>query len=114
MKKIIFNVLIFFISSVILYLLLFIYFFFTFEKDFKNNFDFQSLENLNFYKKYSKKVHHLRQPSDINLLYKKQDLLFNKLNKLSFAKSVVGRACNFLKLIFRFLYNPDIIRLLFD
>ncbi|MBD46474.1 MAG: hypothetical protein CMM36_03090 [Rhodospirillaceae bacterium] len=63
MKKLIFNVLIFFVSSVILYLLVFIYFFFTFEKDFKitkENFNFQSLENLNFYKKYSKKVNHLR------------------------------------------------------
>ena len=76
MKKLIFNVLIFFISSVILYLLVFIYFFFTFEKDFKYN--FQSLENLNFYKEYSKKVHHLRpehllrQLSDTNLLDKKK------------------------------------------
>ena len=76
MKKFIFNVLIFFISSIILYLLVFIYFFFTFEKNFKNNFDFQSLENLNFYKKYSKKVHHLIrfEPSDINSVDKKKQL----------------------------------------
>ena len=89
MKKFIFNVLIFFISSIILYLLVFIYFFFTFEKNFKNNFDFQSLENLNFYKKYSKKVHHLRQPSDINLLDKKKDLLFNKLNNSTSDKTIL-------------------------
>ena len=93
MKKLIFNVLIFFISSVILYLLVFIYFFFTFEKDFKYN--FQSLENLNFYKEYSKKVHHLRhehllrQFSDTNLLDKKKDLLFNKLNNSTSDKIIL-------------------------
>ena len=65
MKKLIFYVLSFFISFIILYLLIFTYSFFTFEKDFKYN--FQSLENLNFYKKYSKKVNHLRgiEPSDL-------------------------------------------------
>jgi len=93
MKKLIFNVLIFFISSVILYLLVFIYFFFTFEKDFKYN--FQSLENLNFYKEYSKKVHHLRpehllrQLSDTNLLDKKKGLLFNKLNNSTSDKIIL-------------------------
>ncbi len=93
MKKLIFNVLIFFISSVILYLLVFIYFFFTFEKDFKYN--FQSLENLNFYKEYSKKVHHLRpehllrQFSDTNLLDKKKGLLFNKLNNSTSDKIIL-------------------------
>ena len=74
MRKLIFYVLSFFISFAILYLLLFSYFFFTFEKDFKYN--FQSLENLNFYKKYSKKVHHLIrfEPSDINSVDKKKQL----------------------------------------
>ena len=91
MKKLIFNILIFFVSSVILYLLVFIYFFFTFEKDFKitkENFNFQSLENLNFYKKYSKEVHHLRRPSDIDSLDKK-DVLFNKLNNATSDKVIL-------------------------
>ena len=88
MKKFIFNVLIFFISSIILYILVFIYFFFTFEKDFKNNFYFQSLENLNFYKKYSKEVHHLRKPSDIESLNKKE-VLFNKLNNSTSDKTIL-------------------------
>ena len=78
MRKLIFYVFTFFVSSVILYLLVFTYFFFTFEKDFKYNFNFQSVENLNFYKKYSKKVHHLRKPSDIESPNKKE-VLFKKL-----------------------------------
>ena len=76
MKKFIFYVLSFFIPFVIIYLLVFAYFFFTFEKNFKYN--FQSLENLNFYKKYSKKINHLRGVSVINSVDKK-DLLFSKL-----------------------------------
>jgi len=88
MKKLIFYVLSFFISFVILYLLVFTYFFFTFEKDFKYN--FQSLENLNFYKKYSKKVNHLRgiEPSNIDTLDKKEQL-FNKLNNSTSDKTIL-------------------------
>ena len=89
MKKLIFYVLSFFISFVILYLLVFTYFFFTFEKDFKYN--FQSLENLNFYKKYSKKVNHLRgiEPSDTDSLDKKKQL-FSKLKRHGLVSSSRG------------------------
>ncbi len=105
MKKLIFNVLIFFISSVILYLLVFIYFFFTFEKDFKYN--FQSLQNLNFYKKYSKKVNHLRiEPSDINSLDKK-DLLFNKLNNSASDKTILFQGDSWFEQINRFQKVKD-------
>ena len=102
MKKLIFYVLSFFISFVILYLLVFTYFFFTFEKDFKYN--FQSLENLNFYKKYSKKVNHLRginwaeiygaryiagiKSSDIDS-FDKKELLFSKLNNPTSGKTIL-------------------------
>ena len=102
MKKLIFNVLIFFVSFAILYLLVFTYFFFTFEKEFKYN--FQSLENLNFYKKYSKKVNHLRginwaeiygaryiagiKSSDIDS-FDKKELLFSKLNNPTSGKTIL-------------------------
>ena len=86
MKKFIFYVLSFFIPFVIIYLLVFAYFFFTFEKNFKYN--FQSLENLNFYKKYSKKINHLRGVSVINSVDKK-DLLFSKLGNSTSDKVIL-------------------------
>ena len=105
MKKLIFYILSFFISFVILYLLVFTYFFFTFEKDFKYN--FQSLENLNFYKKYSKKVNHLRiEPSDIDLLDKKE-LLFNKLNNSISDKTILFQGDSWFQKINKFQKVKD-------
>ena len=111
MKKLIFYVLSFFISSVILYLLVFIYFFFTFEKDFKYN--FQSLENLNFYKKYSKKVNHLRgsdtgsiEPSDIDSFDKKEQL-FNKLNNSTSDKTILFQGDSWFEQINQFQKVKD-------
>ena len=86
MKKLIFNVLIFFVSFAILYLLVFTYFFFTFEKDFKYN--FKSLENLNFYKKYSKKVNHLRFKPKFKL-NSTQEQLFTILNESANSKTIL-------------------------
>jgi hypothetical protein len=105
MKKLIFYVLSFFISFVILYLLVFTYFFFTFEKDFKYN--FQSLENLNFYKKYSKKVNHLRiEPSDIDSLDKKEQL-FNKLNNSTSDKIILFQGDSWFQQINQFQKVKD-------
>ena len=111
MKKLIFNVLIFFVSSVILYLLVFIYFFFTFEKDFKitkENFNFQSLENLNFYKKYSKEVHHLIKigPSGVDLLDKKEQL-FSKLNNSTSNKTILFQGDSWFQQIYKYQKVKD-------
>jgi len=95
MKKFIFIFLSFFLSLIFIYLFLFIYYYLTYENKFKYN--FQSLQNLNFYKKYSKKVNHLRyevatlqpdldpldQTTKRNILYYGEDLLFNVLNDSS-------------------------------
>jgi hypothetical protein len=106
MKKLIFYVLSFFISFVILYLLVFTYFFFTFEKDFKYN--FQSLENLNFYKKYSKKVNHLRgiEPSDIDSFDKKEQL-FSKLNNSTSDKTILFQGDSWFQQINRYQKVKD-------
>ena len=99
MKKLIFYVLSFFISFVILYLLVFTYFFFTFEKDFKYN--FQSLENLNFYKKYSKKVNHLRiDHTHIDALYTSEQL-FIKLNNSTSDKTILFQGDSWFQQIYR-------------
>ena len=95
MKKFIFIFLSFFLSLISVYLFIFIFYYSTLENNFKYN--FQSSENLNFYKKYSKKVNHLRyevatlqrdldpldQTTKRNILYYGEDLLFNVLNDSS-------------------------------
>ena len=68
------------ISIIIIYIALFFYTFFNFNNEFK--YTFQSLENLNFHEKYSKKIHHLRAELKLNTLFKKskvEDLLFTTI-----------------------------------
>ena len=70
-------------SIILIYIVLFIYTFFNFDKDFK--YTFKSSENLNFHQKYSKKLHHIRDEITLNLLFKKpkvQDLLFTTINNI--------------------------------
>lgn len=88
MKKIVFSLLTLIVSLTLLYFLLFIYFLFSFEKDFKNSTKFHSTETLNFYKKYSDKINHLRLPGDLNHIYGTNNLLFNSLNE-SISKNVI-------------------------
>ena len=70
-------------SIILIYIVLFIYTFFNFDKDFK--YTFKSSENLNFHQKYSKKLHHIRDEITLNLLFKKpkvEDLLFTTINNI--------------------------------
>ena len=68
------------VSIFLLYTLVFIYTFFNFNNEFK--YTFKSLESLNFHEKYSKKIHHIRAETDLNLLFKRprvEDLLFTTI-----------------------------------
>ena len=70
-------------SIILIYIVLFIYTFFNFDKDF--GYTFKSSENLNFHQKYSKKLHHIRDEITLNLLFKKpkvEDLLFTTINNI--------------------------------
>ena len=74
----------------LIYIIFFIYFFFNFENEFKHT--FKSLENLNFHKKYSNMVHHIRDEVILDSLYKKsklEDLLFTKISKLEDKEIIV-------------------------
>ena len=68
---------------ILIYIVLFIYTFFNFDKNF--GYTFKSSENLNFHQKYSKKLNHIRDEITLNLLFKKpkvQDLLFTTINNI--------------------------------
>ena len=70
-------------SIILIYIVLFIYTFFNFDKNF--GYTFKSSENLNFHQKYSKKLHHIRDEITLILLFKKpkvQDLLFTTINNI--------------------------------
>ena len=70
-------------SIILIYIVLFIYTFFNFNKDF--GYTFKSSENLNFHQKYSKKLHHIRDEITLILLFKKpkvEDLLFTTINNI--------------------------------
>ena len=73
-----------FLTSIFaVYLMLFIYTFFNFDNEFKHS--LKSLEILNFHEKYSKKIHHIRDESVLNSLFKKpqvEDLLFSTVNEI--------------------------------
>ena len=78
------------VSIAIIYVILFIHTFFNLHHEFAYN--FKSLENLNFHKKYSKKIHHLRDEPQLNALWKKakvEDLLFTTINKLEDKEMIV-------------------------
>ncbi len=71
------------LAFLFLYLLLFIYTFNNLEDEFK--YVFKSKENLEFHKKYSKKLHHIRDESalkEILVKPKKENLLFDEITKL--------------------------------
>ena len=77
-------------SIFIIYITLFIYTFFNFHNEFR--YAFKSLENLNFHKKHSKTIHHIRDEPTLNSLFKKskvEDLLFTTINKLEDKSMIV-------------------------
>jgi len=77
-------------SIILIYIVLFIYTFFNFNKDFR--YTFKSSENLNFHQKYSKKLHHIRDEIALDLLFKKpkvEDLLFTTINNIEDKEVIV-------------------------
>ena len=77
-------------SIILIYIVLFIYTFFNFDKNF--GYTFKSSENLNFHQKYSKKLHHIRDEITLNLLFKKpkvEDLLFTTINNIEDKEVIV-------------------------
>ena len=77
-------------SLAIIYFVLFTHTFLNLESSF--GWTFKSSENLNFHEKYSKKVHHIREESVLNWLWKKpktEDLLFTTINEISDKKIIV-------------------------
>ena len=67
----------------LIYILLFFYHFFNFKNEFP--YTFNSLDNLNFHQKYSKRMHHLREEFVLDWLWKKpkvEDLMFTSINKI--------------------------------
>ena len=77
-------------SIILIYIVLFIYTFFNFDKNF--GYTFKSSENLNFHQKYSKKLHHIRDEITLNLLFKKpkvEDLLFTTINNIEDKEIIV-------------------------
>ena len=77
-------------SIILIYIVLFIYTFFNFDKEFE--YTFKTSENLNFHQKYSKKLHHIRDEITLNLLFKKpkvEDLLFTTINNIEDKEVIV-------------------------
>ena len=71
------------LSIFLIYLVLFFYTLFNFDHEFR--YAFKTTENLNFHKKYSTRIHHIREETSLKLLFKKatvQDLLFTKINNI--------------------------------
>ena len=82
------------LGIIIVYILFFIYTFFNFHNAFNIDIGqaFKSLENLNFHKKYSKRIHHIRDEHTLNFLFKKskvEDLLFTTINTLEDKEVIV-------------------------
>ena len=99
MKKLFFYILSLFLPFLFFYLFFFIYFFFTFEKDFKYN--FKDIESLNFYKKYSKLINHLRFQPDYKYNLSPEEQLFTKLNNSNQSKKILLQGDSWIEVILK-------------
>mgnify|MGYP001177603035 CR=1 FL=1 len=99
MKKLFFYILSLFLALLFFYLFFFIYFFFTFEKDFKYN--FKDIESLNFYKKYSKSINHLRFQPDYKYNLSPEEQLFTKLNNSNQSKKILLQGDSWIEVILK-------------
>ena len=82
MKKVLFKLLSFFVVLLLVYIILFFFTFLNLNSKLVGHFKF--VEQVNFHKKYSSKLHHIRDQFALNLFYKKddvEDLLFTRLNR---------------------------------
>jgi len=83
MKNLIFKIIVFFLVTIFIYIALFFYTFLNLEK--KHPAHFKSLEQISFHKKYSSKIHHIRDQYVLNHFFKKDeinDLLFSNINEI--------------------------------
>tara|TARA_B100000427_G_C15493644_1_gene588800 strand:+ start:32 stop:1174 length:1143 start_codon:yes stop_codon:yes gene_type:complete len=90
MKNLIFKILSVFLSSFIIYLLLFSYTYLNLHKKAPTHFNF--LEEVIFHKKYSERIHHIRDNHAVKTFFQDNevnDLLFNKINNLDENKLTV-------------------------
>ena len=84
MKELSFKIFSFFLAVILIYILLFFIIFFKVDKIKPNHFN--SLEQIDFHKRYSEKIHHIRDQHALNNLFKKDilsDLLFTTINKVN-------------------------------
>ena len=83
MNDLIFKIITFFLITVCIYILIFFYTLLNLEK--KHPAHFKSLEQISFHKKYSSKIHHIRDQYALNYFFKKDeinDLLFSTINEI--------------------------------
>ena len=90
MKNLLFKII---FSSLTLFLIYLVLFFFIFYKDDNTKpGHFNSLKQIDFHKKYSSKIHHIRDQYALNKLFKKDslnDLLFTKINEVNEKEKIV-------------------------
>jgi len=90
MKELSFKIIAFFLAIFLIYLVLFFFIFLKVAKIKPNHFN--SLKQIDFHKKYSSKIHHIRDMHALNNLFKKDqlnDLLFTKINEISEKEKIV-------------------------
>ena len=83
MKDLKFKIITFFLVTIFIYIILFFYTLLNLER--KHPAHFKSLEQISFHKKYSSKIHHIRDQYALNYFFKKEevnDLLFSTINKI--------------------------------
>ena len=90
MKKSYLTIAAYLFSALLVYIIVFIYTFINFDKEFEHT--FKSSESLNFHEKYSKKIHHIREEARLKTLFKKpkvEDLLFTTINEIENKEIIV-------------------------
>ena len=90
MKNLSFKLIAIFLSTAFIYLLLFFFTYLNLSQ--KTPTHFNSLDEVNFHKKYSNKIHHIRDRHAIKTFFesnKTKDFLFNKINYLDEKKLTV-------------------------
>ena len=83
MKNLIFKIIVFFLVTIFVYIVIFLYTLLNLDK--KHPSHFKSLEQISFHKKYSSKIHHIRDQYALNYFFKKDeinDLLFSNINEI--------------------------------
>ena len=83
MKNLTFKIIAFFLVTIFVYIVIFFYTLLSLDR--KHPTHFKSLEQINFHKKYSSKIHHIRDQHALDYFFKKdeiKDLLFSNINEV--------------------------------